>query len=402
MRRAEVAPSAPAFTAIVAAAMATTALSIDIMLPAFGDIRADLGLPADSPRVSGLLTAFFLGLAIAQVPMGVLSDRFGRKPVLWLGVALFVAGSVMTALADSLGLMLAGRFLWGVGSAGPRVVAVAMVRDTHEGAAMAKKMSFVMATFILVPVVAPAIGAGVVHVASWRWVFGVCAVFGVLLAAAATLLPETLATERRRPLSLRPTVGAAKAVLTERRTVVHGLALTSLFSVFAAYLGGIELIVDDVWGLDAWFPVIFGGVAVAMGVCMFLNGRVVEAVGLDRVIRVALLVYLAAAGGLVALALATDGTPSFATMALPLTLVLCCHGLLIPNLNAAAMEPLGAAAGMGSALLGTVSTAVGAVIAAQVDRAYDDTVRPLVFGFLLAGILASLAVRTSTAASTPV
>jgi DHA1 family bicyclomycin/chloramphenicol resistance-like MFS transporter len=376
------------FTVVVAAAMASTALSIDIMLPAFSDIRADLELAPDAPEVSGLLTAFFLGLSVAQVPMGVLSDRFGRKPVLWFGSALFVTGAVLAAVSTTLSLMLVARFLWGVGAAGPRVVAIAMIRDVFEGASMARAMSFVMAIFIVVPILAPTVGAGIVRLGSWRAVFGFCALAGVALAAAATTLPETLAPARRRPMSFRPTVAAARSVVSEPRTLVHGLALTALFAVFAAYLGGVELIVGGVFGLDDWFPLIFGGVAVTMGLAVFLNGRFVEVVGLDRLIQATLLTYLAAAAALAVIAATTGGRPSFAVFVAPLVVVLCCHGLLIPNLNAAAMEPLGDAAGLGSALLGTVSTALGALIASRIDHAYDATVRPLTYAFVVAGVLA--------------
>src|SRR5687767_10977472 len=154
--------------------MALSALGIDLMLPAFGDMRRDFGLPADSTDVSRLLTAYFLGLAVGQLLYGPIADRFGRKTALYGGYLLYGVSALVCALTPSLALLVVGRFVWGVGAAGPRVAAQAIIRDTYEGDAMARAMSFVMAVFLLVPVVAPTIGDTIAEAGSWRWIFGVC------------------------------------------------------------------------------------------------------------------------------------------------------------------------------------------------------------------------------------
>lgn len=164
--------------------MAMTALAIDVMLPAFADIRESMDLPANSPDVSGLITAFFLGLAVAQIPAGVLADRYGRKPVLRIGLVLYTLGAVGTMFAPSLGWMLVARFLWGLGAGGPRVVAIAIVRDRYSGDQMARMMSLVMAMFILIPVIAPSIGSLLLVFGPWPTVFGFCAVASSLVALA--------------------------------------------------------------------------------------------------------------------------------------------------------------------------------------------------------------------------
>ena len=156
--------------ALVSAMMALTALAIDMMLPAFDEIREAFDLRQGSADTGQIVTVFFLGLALAQVVYGPLADRFGRKPTLYLGICIYVLGAVGSALAPTFELLLVSRFVWGVGAAGSRVVATAIVRDRFEGNAMAKAMSQVMAVFILVPILAPAIGAGVVEVLPWRGV----------------------------------------------------------------------------------------------------------------------------------------------------------------------------------------------------------------------------------------
>lgn len=292
--------------------MAMTALAIDVMLPAFGEIREAMDLPADSPDTAGLITAFFLGLAIAQLPAGVLADRFGRKPVLHIGLALYALGAIGAMFAPTLGWMLVARFLWGLGAGGPRVVAVAIVRDRYAGDQMARMMSLVMAMFILIPIVAPSIGSALLAVGPWQLVFGFCAVAATAVNVWAVRLPETLHPEHRRPLQLRPVLVGAKTVVRSRETVLLGVALT----------------------------------------------------------------------------LATDGTPAPVLYLPLLALSLANHSLLVPNLNAAAMQPVGAVAGTASALLGTLSIAAGSLIASRIDHAFDGTVRPLSIAFFVSSFIA--------------
>src|SRR5688500_5863743 len=161
-------PRSREFLAIIALCMGMGAVSVDLLLPAFPDMRADLGLAEGSTRISVVITAFFIGVAAGQLVYGPLSDRFGRRRLLQIGMAVFLVGAVAAAAAPSLGALMAARFLWGVGAAAPRSLALAMVRDTNEGDRMARTMSLLMAIFLLVPVVAPSIGAAILEVAPWR------------------------------------------------------------------------------------------------------------------------------------------------------------------------------------------------------------------------------------------
>lgn len=167
--------------AFISATMALMALAIDLMLPAFDDIRSDFGLDPDSGEAASVITVFFPGLAVAQVFYGPLADRFGRKPILYSGIVVYIAGAIGSALAPSFELLLVARFVWGIGAAGSRVVAVAIVRDRFVGNQMARAMSQIMAIFVLVPVFAPLVGASIIAVAPWRAVFWFCVVWAIAI-----------------------------------------------------------------------------------------------------------------------------------------------------------------------------------------------------------------------------
>jgi MFS transporter, DHA1 family, multidrug resistance protein len=385
-------PGEAEFISLIALSIALAALGIDIMLPAFPAIREEFGLPPNSPVVGGLVTAYFLGLAIGQLVHGPLSDRFGRRPTLYTGFALYGVGAVLAILAPSLPLLLAARFVWGLGAAGPRVVTVAVIRDTYEGDRMSRAMSFVMAVFLIVPVLAPTIGAAVVAMAGWRWIFGVCVLAAALMALWALRLPETLAPEHRLELRFGRVLTAARFVVSERRTVGYTVALTALFGAFLSYIATSELLIGDVYGRPAAFPAIFGGLALVMGVASLANTRLLRRVPTGRLAHGVLIAYLGAAGLLVLLAVVGGGRPPLPVFLVGVATMLASHALLIPNLTSLAMAPMGAVAGTASSLVGTSQIAGGALLGAAFDRLYDGTILPLALGFLSLGGVAFVAV----------
>jgi DHA1 family bicyclomycin/chloramphenicol resistance-like MFS transporter len=376
------------FTTFLAMSMALAALGIDLMLPAFGDIRADLGLAPDSTAVAGLITAYFLGLALGQLIYGPIADRYGRRRALGIGYAVYGVGALASAVSPSLGLLLLGRFVWGLGAAGPRVVTLAVVRDTYEGERMARAMSFIMAVFILVPVIAPTLGAIATSLVSWRWVFAVCVLAVAGMSLWARRLPETMAPEHRLPLTFRRITGAARTVVSNRQTAFYTLALTALYGVFTSYIASSEIIFTEVFGQGDTYPFIFGGMAAVMGVAMLANAHVVQAIGTRRLAHGVLLGYLVAAALMLALALSTGGRPPLAIFLVALALMLVSHGLLIPNFNTIAMAPMGAVAGTASAVIGAVQIAIGALLGSLLDRAFNGTIEPLAWGFFGYGVIA--------------
>ena len=381
------------FIALMALLMSIAALSVDLMLPAMGDIRDEFGLEPDSTAVAGLVTAFFLGLALSQVVYGILADRFGRKPLIYAGLAIFLIGATASVFAPSFGFLLVARFVWGLGAAGPRVLTLSIVRDTHEGSEMAKLMSFILAVFVLVPAIAPSIGAVLTDWISWRGAFGFAVVVALVVGVWSLRLPETLRPEKRREIGFRSVVESARIVVTNRVTAMLTLGLSVLFGAFLSYIASSELIFTEVFDSADSFPLIFGGVALVMGVGMLANSWLVGRFGLTTLIHVMVVGYVIAATLLAVLSISTNGRPGLWTFVFGLGLLVLFQSLLIPNLNTVAMIPMGAVAGIASAIIGTVSTGLAALIGAFIDLLFDGTVTPLSIAFAAAAWLTFLVVR---------
>ncbi len=366
--------------ALISAIMALTAMAIDLMLPAFDDIREAFGLAEDSNQTGQIITVFFFGLAFAHLFYGPLADRFGRKPVLYGGMIIYLLGAAGSALAPNLELLLVSRFIWGIGAAGSRVVATAIVRDRFEGVEMARAMSQIMAVFVLVPVFAPALGSLIILVLPWPALFWFCGLFAALVALWSLRLRETLAVADRREITVSATVGGYAEVA--RTPVTSGYTIASVFmqGVFTAYLATVDLVISEIFDREGQFPVIFGAVAVGFGLGAIGNGRVVGRLGIDAVIT---RVYQVQAVLLVALILVTSlaqGTPEFWVFRPLLGLLLSSFMFVLPNLNSAAMEPVGHLAGSGSALTGAVRIAGGALIGGALASTVQGSLTPLVFG----------------------
>jgi len=363
---------------MVSAIMAFTALGIDLMLPAFDEIRADFDLGADSTETSRVITVYLLGLAIGQLFYGPLADRYGRKKTLYAGASIYVIGAVAAALAPTFGLLLAGRFVSGIGAAGARVVATSIVRDRFEGVAMARAMSNVMAVFLLVPVVAPSIGALIVATVPWRGVFWFCAAFAAAVVVWSLRLRETLDPANRRELNVKNIAGGYRQVA--RTPVTFGYTIAGLFiqGAFTTYLASSELIIANVFDREEQFPVIFGGVAILFGLASMINGRIVGRLGIDRVVSMAYGNLGITLSVLIVLSFVGGDSPNFWLFMPVLGLTLSSFMFILTNLNAAGMAPLGAIAGSGSALTGSVRAGGGAVLGGIFSEQVDDSVWPLV------------------------
>lgn len=382
---------------MISAIMALTAVAIDLMLPAFDDIRDAFDLREGSADTGRIVTIFFIGMAIGQMIYGPLADRFGRKFTLYAGVGVYLVGAIGSALAPTFEFLLASRFVWGLGAAGARVVAVAIVRDRFEGDAMAAAMSRIMAVFVLVPVVAPAVGAGVVAIFPWRGVFWVCVVWAAMVIVWSLRLPETLAPEHTRSLSVRSTSQGFVEVLRTRITGGYTFASVFIQSVFTAYLASSEVIISDIFDLEDEFPFVFGAVAILFGIGALVNGRLVASLGIDRVVVGVFAVQLPLAALLVVLAVAGDGTPTSWVFMSVLGLVLSSFMFLMPNLNSAAMAPVGHIAGTASALTGAIRLALGAVIGTLISNQVTDSVTPFAVGVVAMCTAAAVTVAISRA-----
>ena len=390
-------PAQGEFIILIALMISLVAMSIDAMLPALPLIAGDL----DVRRINDsqfVISVFFAGMAVGQMLFGPLSDSLGRRPAIIGGFVLFMLGCLLSMLSTDFAAMLLGRLLQGFGAAGPRIVSIALVRDQFKGREMARIMSFVMTVFILVPVFAPAVGQLVLAVSGWRYIF-----LMFLLLASLVLVwfwlrqPETLAPGSRIRFSVVQLLLGIGAICRIRAALGYTLTMGFAFGAFIGYLSSSQQIFQVQYQLQERFPLYFGFLACAIGCASLCNARLVMRFGMRRLSCYALIGICLLSLPLYLYSLNHDGHPPLAMLMAYLLPLFFCFGILFGNLNALAMEPLGNIAGLGSALVGSVSTLMSVVFGVLVAGAYDHTVLPLVGGFTLLG-LAGLATMRWTEA----
>lgn len=379
-------PGKREFVVLIAALMAANALAIDAMLPALPAIGDALGVAEDNRRQL-VITFYLLGFGAAQLFYGPFADRFGRKKLLVGCMAFYALFGALAGLAGSMNLLLAARFMQGVAAGGTRVLVVAIVRDRFHGSAMAQIMSLVMIVFMIVPVLAPTLGQGILAIGTWRHIFIFLAAYGLVLALWGGLrIPETLPLEARRSLSPAQIGQAVAETLGNRASIGNTLASTLAFGGLFAFIGSIQQIVFDVFERPHLIGLVFACIAGPMTLSSYANSRLVMRLG-------ARLLLLIALGALTVMSLVhlgivlTIGETLWAFVALQ-ALTLACFGLVGANAGALAMEPVGHIAGTASALQGLITTTGGALIGLAVGQAFDGTTVPLTAGFALCGALA--------------
>ncbi|GIL03131.1 MAG: Bcr/CflA family drug resistance efflux transporter [Alphaproteobacteria bacterium] len=376
--------SVGAFVLMLAGLMSVNALATDVMLPAFPDIAVALG-GIEITRMQTIITAYMLGFGLSQLVVGFLADRFGRRPVLLGGLAIYSAAGLLMAGADDFSMLLATRFVQGFGSGAPRVVAQAAIRDCYEGRRMARIMSLVMTVFMAVPVLAPSLGQLILLVSSWRWVFGSLAIVGIaLMLVSALYFPETLPLARRRAISW-PAVGAAlRSVFLNRQTAGYTLAAGTFFGALFGFIGSVQPVMVDLFGFGLWFPLVFAVLALAMSASSFVNASLVERFGMRVLSHWATTGYSLISAAMFALALfgRLDAWTFLPMMAVNMLLV----GLVFSNFNALAMEPQGHVAGVASSFVSAVTVVLGATIGFVIGDNYDGTIVPLSAGFAGCGL----------------
>lgn len=379
------------FILMLATMISIVAMATDVMLPALADIGRDLRL-AEVNDAQLVVSSFFLGFALGQVFVGPLSDSFGRKPVVYMGYAVFIVGCVLSVITTSWTFMLIGRVLQGLGAAAPRVVTVALVRDGYEGRAMARIMSVVMAVFIIVPAIAPGVGQGLMLIGGWRATFaGLIGLGFVGFLWFLTRQPETLPHADRRVFSLANIAGGLREILANRMAVGYTLATGSIFGAFLGYLSSAQQIFQTTFAVGQMFALYFGVAALSIGSASIFNSRVVMRIGMRRLTSSALSVVAVTSFGFLFLIKIAGIDPPLAMFMTWLLVVFFCMGILFGNLNALAMEPLGHMAGLGAAFVGSVSTFISLPLGWAVGNQFDGTVVSLVLGFATLSLI-SLAI----------
>ena len=374
-----------AFLAFIGMAVA---FGIDATLPAFDEMRPDLGLPPGSNRITLAVTVYFLGMAAGQVVYGPVSDRFGRAPTLRLGMAIYALGATGSMLATDFGFLLASRLVWGLGASAASLMNLTILRDLYTGDRMARVMSTITAVFLVGPVVVPLAAEGILRVASWRWVYAV----GIVLAAAVTAwgirFGETLDPANRRPLRVRPTIDAFRRVVTCRRTVLYASALLFADGAFLIFLGSTQQVFDVIYGRADQFAVLFAASAIVFAAGFLAINPAIGRWGAHPVGVFVLASAMALAVVLVGLTLATDGVPEFWTWFSLMVVGNTLLALVTPVAISMALEPLGDVAGTAAGVIGLGALTSASLLAAFVGMRIESSTTPWAVGFLVYGLVA--------------
>jgi DHA1 family bicyclomycin/chloramphenicol resistance-like MFS transporter len=371
-------PGTREMTAMLAGLMALNAFAIDAMVPALPQIGDSLQIARENDRQL-VVIAYFIGFASTQLLWGPLADRFGRKPIMAIGVGLYGVFALLCASAPTFPVLIAGRVLMGASAAASRVLVVAMVRDLFSAEAMARVMSLVFMTFMLVPVLAPNIGQLILLFAPWRAIFIVLAVYATVMVVWPMLrLPETLHPDFRRPLNWRAMGGAILDTIREPQSRGYTLAMTVSFSALVAYISSIQQIVFDAFHEGRFIGLVFASIAAPMAVASWLNSRVVGRFGLRRVGHSGALLFMVVTAVHAVIALA--GVESLPVFIVLQGLTMAAFAFTSSNLGTLAMEHMAPIAGTASSVQGMTGTIGAAVIGFLIGQQFDGTSLPFVVG----------------------
>ena len=401
--RAEVKVSPTELIAILAMMSATVAFASDAMLPAFPAIGAELSPDAPN-RAQLVIASFMIGMGVGTLFTGPLSDAIGRQKVAAGGSVLIVVFAMIAANAKSLELLLFARFLQGIGSAGPRIAAMAIVRDLFRGREMARIMSFIIFAFTLAPVFAPTIGWGLTWAFGWRAIFVSFAVFTLISTAWLMLrLPETLTLENTRPFRPAKLWSGLREVFSIRRVVLATAAQTLIFAILLSALMSSQQVFDEVFRQGAHFHLWFGLMAILAAFANLINASLVMRFGMRSMVKWALIVE-GTVTFVFLIGMSTGTMPEawvFPVGFLWYTSLFYLVGFAIGNLSSIAMEPLGHMAGLAASIISAIATVVSILIAVPVGQAFDGTLVPLTVSVLAFVGLALILVLMIDESETP-
>jgi len=373
---------------LMASLMSLQAFGIDAMLPALGQIASDMDAGGNSRQF--VIGAYFLGGGIGAFFPGAFADRFGRRPVLALALVSYLVLSLACSLATNYNFLLAFRLLQGVLCAGLSVVPAAIVRDHVGGDKMARLMSLIMMIFLVIPIMAPAIGQGIMYLFGWRAIFGAMAIFSLIVGLWAWLrLPETLEAENRQDIRARTILRNMREALWARESIGYVVGAALVFGSLFGFLNSSQQLIAETFGNGDYFALIFGGAVLGMVAANFTNSRIVERFGARRVSHAALLAFIAIS--LAQVVSASMQPQSLAEFIVLMSLSMASLGFVGANFSSIAMQPFYHIAGAASSAQTAVRMSTGAVLGAVIGGLYDGTAVPLAVS-MLSCALAALAI----------
>lgn len=372
------------FIALMAGLMALNALAIDVMLPALPNLGESLNVLNENDR-SLVVTFYMIGFGLTQIVFGPLSDRFGRRLPLLLGLGVYVIAAFAAIFAPTFATLLALRLVQGMGAAGTRVIVIAIVRDCYSGRAMAEIMSLVFMVFMIMPIIAPGIGQVLLFTGPWQYIFIFMGSLAMVISFWAVMrLPETLAKENRRPLKFSVIMAGFVVVFSNRLAIGYAMAGTFMFGQIIAFVNTSQQIYVGIYGLGVLFPVAFSATAILQSLSSYLNARVVGEFGMRRIAHLALLIFLV--NNFILWIVTLFGPINFWLFYAFLSVNMFVFSWIATNANSLSMDPLGNVAGTASGIFGTIQTIIGALLAYGISQLFDGTLMPVAAGFLLMGL----------------
>ncbi len=383
-------PGRTEFVILISTVMMIVAFAIDSMLPALPAIAASLGV-GDESRYPLIISAFLLGFGVAQLFVGTISDRYGRRGLMLWSLFGFALTSLAASLAPTFEILLLARVAQGFACAGARVLVTSMVRDRYEGRDMAQVMSLASMIFMAAPILAPFMGQLILELGPWRWIFGALAVIGALnWLWVLVRLPESLARENQREITRANVIDSARTVVSDRSSLGYSIAIAIISCALFGFLMSVQQIFDKTFGRAEFLPYGFGIMASGMAAASLLNAGIVKRYGMRMIGHAALFFFTAIAG--IHLIVAWSGAETMVSFIVLQTIMMLGFSLLMGNFNAMAMEHMGKVAGMASSLQGSLANIAASIIGGLIGASFDGTTVPMYLSFFVCGLLALIVV----------
>lgn len=375
---------------MMASLMALNALAIDTMLPAFPQIAGGFALNGAN-GVQYVISAYLAGMGVGSLFYGPLSDRYGRRRILLPAMIGYVLFSLACSQSPSFNMLIFMRVMQGVCGAAMGVLVAAIIRDQFSGDIMARHMSVIFMTFMIVPIIAPSVGALILTMASWGAIFDLFALLGLITAIWVwRRLPETLAEENILPVHFPTIIAGWRSILGSRLAMSYVLAAGMSQGALFGYLNSSEQLFGETFGARDFFPIGFAIIAMGIAVANFTNARIVERYGARRVSHSAVFIFIALGAGQIAASVFVP--KSMALFLVLITANMALIGFLGSNFSAIAMQPFGRIAGTASSFQQSMRTFLAAGIGAMIGQQFDGTVTPIGAGFCICGIVALISI----------
>ncbi len=373
--------------------MILTALGIDIMLPAFAELRKHFGLGSNSTATANLISYFFMG-QITQIFFGYLTDRKGRLPILRLGAIIYILCGFATVFVPSLNWMFAFRFISGMGASAVFMTSIASVRDRFSGDDMARAMSFALTILLLTPIFAPAIGTLVLKYFSWKAVFLIPPAFAILILIWSFRITESHLKAARTTENFSETLYKLKGVLTDLHFMRYTIAATLIFSILSCYVSSSERIVGEIYQKPALFPFIFGGMGVLLAIFSLSNSYFSKKYGARKMLQIYLFGYVGLAILLFLVTYLMGDPPKMNFFFILIALILGLTLAADPNSSSLALEFMGANAGLAASVYGTIFFFGGSAIGSLISNKLEKGIFPLAIAALAFSCISLILVKT--------